>query len=763
MKTIPSVPCGRGTILYSLLLILLAAALSVSQLHAQHGRPRPKVGLVLSGGAAKGMAHVGVLKVLEEAGLEPDIITGTSMGSLIGGLYAIGYRADSLEALLLRQNWDRVLSDRVGLRNVILEEKAYFENQLFEIGYKDGRFVPPSGLIYGQQVDNLLAYLTLPAYKIPEFRNFPIPFRCVAADIVQGEPVVLDTGQLSKAMRASMAIPTLFTPVERSEQLLIDGGLIRNFPVEEAKAWDADIIIGVYTGYVKADADKLKNFSKILMQSGFLLSVQDAEAQMPLVDLYIEPDLTQYGAQDFQKADSIMLKGEQAARAVLPQLKQLRDSLNAFGRKAPAPQLEMPDSFCIDKIAIVGNIRYTESEIRGRSGLETGRSYTPQDIENGINRLMGTNKFKKVTYQIRGEGPQVQLQLNCIERSPNLIKTAVNFDNYSNAGFRFNITSRNALLPASRLMLNSVINENYRFHLNYLKYLDDQQQYAWITELALTRDKIPVFENGTQDEEYSLVEGLVDFKLQRRLNPNLGLGLGVQQENLFFNPRVGAGNLFERLNYTNYNLYTFLELNSLNRNIFPTSGTRLSAELKGLSNQRFEVDGVNSDAGLNRDSLFSIRPYMKFSFRSQSYVPTSQRGSLKLSAFFGLVTNPDNTFGDFFLVGAPEALTRRSIPFYGLSTNHLVAQAALGGGIGYQHFFRHNMFYALDANAGFFAAPQSAEEAELELDQFILGLGLTGGLNTLIGPVKLTLMYPFAGNVNTSKDLKLFLSIGHRF
>jgi hypothetical protein len=136
---------------------------------------------------------------------------------------------------------------------------------------------------------------------------------------------------------------------------------------------------------------------------------------------------------------------------------------------------------------------------------------------------------------------------------------------------------------------------------------------------------------------------------------------------------------------------------------------------------------------------------------------------LKSSAFAGLVTNPSNTFGDFFLVGAPEALTRRSIPFYGLNTNHLVAQAAVGAGIGYQHFFRRNMFYSLDANAGFFDEPDRAGEDRIDLQQFILGLGLTGGINTIIGPVKMTLMYPFAGNVNTSQELRLFLSIGHRF
>jgi NTE family protein len=205
-------------------------------LQGQQLQERPKVGLVLSGGAAKGMAHVGVLKVLEEVGIEPDIITSTSMGSVIGGLYAIGYRADSMETLLLQQDWEQVLSDRMELENVILEEKDYFENQLFEIGYKNGQFIPPSGLIYGQQVDNLLSRLAIPAYRTEDFRDFPIPFRCVAADIVEGQPVVLDSGDLAGAMRASMAIPTAFTPVEREGQILIDGGLIRNFPVEEAKA-----------------------------------------------------------------------------------------------------------------------------------------------------------------------------------------------------------------------------------------------------------------------------------------------------------------------------------------------------------------------------------------------------------------------------------------------------------------------------------------------------------------------------------------------
>jgi NTE family protein len=732
-------------------------------LQGQQLQERPKVGLVLSGGAAKGMAHVGVLKVLEEVGIEPDIITGTSMGSVIGGLYAIGYRADSMENLLLQQDWEQVLSDRIELENVILEEKDYFENQLFEIGYKNGQFIPPSGLIYGQQVDNLLSRLAIPAYRTEDFRDFPIPFRCVAADIVEGQPVVLDSGDLAGAMRASMAIPTAFTPVEREGQILIDGGLIRNFPVEEAKAWGADIIIGVYTGYVKADADKLHNFSKILMQSGFLMSVKDAQEQMPMVDLYIEPDLRKYGAQDFSKADSIMAKGEQAARAMLPELQALKMRLDSLGAHQAAHRMKAPETLCFEQIHVRGNERYTAEEIIGRSGLESGQSYPPQAIETAINRLVGTNKFEKVTFQLEQEARETVLVLQCLERAPTVFKTAINYDNYSSAGFRFNMTSRNVLLPASRLMINSVVAENYRFQLNYLKYLDEAQALAWVTDVQLTRDKIPIFQNGTQNEEYSLIEAVIDLHVQKRLGTNTALSLGVQQENLIFRPKVGAGLLFNRLSYTNYNLYTRLEHNSLNRNIFPTEGTRLSLELKGLRNGGYEVSGLNPEAGLNGDSLFSFKPYTKLSFQAERFLPLSGRASLKASAFAGLVTNPSNTFGDFFLVGAPEALTRRSIPFYGLNTNHLVAQAAVGAGLGYQHFFRRNMFYALDANAGFFDEPDRAGEDRIDLQQFILGLGLTGGINTIIGPVKMTLMYPFAGNVNTSQELRLFLSIGHRF
>ena len=334
------------------LLIFLLVITIYFRAQSQELPHRPKVGLVLSGGAAKGMAHVGVLKVLEEVGIQPDIITGTSMGSIIGGLYAIGYRADTLEKLLLGLDWDRALSDRIDLQSVLFEEKNFFENQILQLSIEDGKIQAPSGLIRGQQILSLLTRLSLPAYRIEDFRQLPIPFRCVVADVISAEHLTLDRGCLPEAMRASMSIPSVFTPIKRDGALFIDGGLIRNFPVEEAKEWGADIIIGVYTGRLKAEPEELNSFSNILMQAGFLLSIRDAEAQLPLVDIYIEPDLRGYESQDFKKADSIIVRGEQAARLQFDRLKALADSLRALGPSPNPPSLSAIDSLCIDHIVI---------------------------------------------------------------------------------------------------------------------------------------------------------------------------------------------------------------------------------------------------------------------------------------------------------------------------------------------------------------------------------------------------------------------------
>lgn len=744
---------------------LLAACLFIfaSAIFSQAPPARPRVGLVLSGGAAKGMAHVGVLKVLEEAGIRPDVITGASMGSIIGGLYAIGYRADTLERLLLEQDWGRVLSDRIPLSEVIFEEKSYFGNALVELPYEHGKVQTPGGLIYGQQIAALLSRLTLPAYQVEDFRKLPIPFRCVGVDILSGEAYAFDGGYLPRAMRASMAIPSVFTPIRLQEMLLIDGGLVRNFPVGEAKEWGAGIIIGVYTGRQRAEMEEIKGFSDILLQSAFLMSIKDAEEQRQMVDIYIEPELHRYGAQDFKSADSIVIRGERAARAQFGRLKALADSLDALGPPYPRQPLPPAGELCFGRIEVEGEEQFSEAEILGRFGIEEGRTVSIEELEQAITRLYGANYFERACYRLRQEGDEAVLTLEVIEKAPVLLRAAINFDNYLGAGFLFNASSRNAGLPASRLMLTGALAENYRFHLNYLKYLGKAQRLGALAAIGLTRDEIPVFQDGLQNEEFRLFELLLGLQLQWRIGRNALIGLGLQREHLYFRPTVSGDPLFRRLDYTNYNAYAFWQLNTLDRNILPTKGARLSLEFKGLNNASYSARQLSAHAPVPLDSLFAFNPYAKLTFQSKSYLPLHKRASFTFSPFAGFVFNPGNTFGDFYLVGAPEALTRRSIPFYGLNANQLVAQVAVGGGLGYQHFFRDNMMFSIDANAGLFARPERFSGNFPDPRQFIAGLGFTLGYSSFLGPVKFTLMYPLGTDGALPRNVRFFLMIGQRF
>lgn len=723
---------------------------------------RPKVGLVLSGGAAKGIAHIGVLKVLEEAGIVPDYIAGTSMGSIIGGLYAMGYPADSLEKLILEQDWDKVLSDKIPLDQVIIEEKPFFENQLIEVPFEKWKIKVPSGLIYGQQISTLLSELTLPAYEIRDFNKLPVPFCCVGSDIIRGNSVTIDKGALPDAMRASMAIPTVFTPIQRDSFLLVDGGLIHNFPVSEAKAMGADIIIGVYTGARRADETKLSSFTGIITQSVFLLSIQDADAQMPNVNIYIEPDLEAYSASDFKKADSIIVRGERAARLQFEALKALADSLNQIAPPLQIKPLSKIYKTWIDSVQVNGNKQISIQEIIGESGIRAGVFLSPEELAQGINKLYGTNRFEKVEYRLTQEGDKNIVTIYCLEKSPILIKAAISFDSYSQAGVLLNYTYRNFLLPASRLLLTGKVAENYRFNASYLKYINPTQTTSVFANWQISRDKIPILSNGIQREEYSLVNVSFDVGIQKRLGRNAMYGMGVQRESLRFKPRAGSEVPFDRLYYRNFNAYSFFQLNTLDRNIFPRKGSQLFLEIKHLRNNQFNVDNLISSAA--PDSIFAFQPYTKVTFHSRHLFQLHRWASVLVNPFIGITFDANNNFGDFFLIGSPETLTRRSLPFNTLKANEIIAQTAFGLDVGYQHFLKSNLLMSVDLNTGFFKRPAALTE-NFEKPGYIslFGLSTSIGYNSFIGPIRMTFGLPLNSEEEISRDIRVFLTIGHRF
>jgi len=263
-------------------ILLLVAAASV-QINGQNPSERPLVGLVLSGGGACGFAHIGVLKVLEEAGLKPDIITGVSMGSIVGGLYALGYSADSLEKISKSIDWDQVLSNRIPEDMVIFPEKVHFQNSIITLPLSFKKEILPKGLTNGQQIENVLSFYAWPAADIHDFSKLPIPFMCLGTDIVRLEKVELKNGYLPYAMRASSAVPSILTPLKIDSLLLIDGGFLRNFAASEAKEMGAGILIGAYTGGKQSPEEKINSIGDILKQLGFFTGITDYMKEKEIV------------------------------------------------------------------------------------------------------------------------------------------------------------------------------------------------------------------------------------------------------------------------------------------------------------------------------------------------------------------------------------------------------------------------------------------------------------------------------------------------
>ncbi|MGW8317240.1 MAG: patatin-like phospholipase family protein, partial [Bacteroidales bacterium] len=369
---------------------------------------RPKIGYVLSGGGAKGIAHVGVLKVLEEVGLQPDVITGTSMGSIIGGLYALGYTADEISQLIETTDWSTILTNEIPSNQVIMRRKYEYNRFMIQIPVYGTKIELPSGLIEGQKLSQLFSQLAWRQAGVEDFHKFPIPYTCIATDLLEGEMVEIHTGDLSSAMRASMAIPSVFTPVVRdTSHILVDGGVVRNFPVQEAIDLGADIIIGVYVGFEREmKPEELRSLTSIMTRTSLLAGSHDVEDQIQYVDLLIVPDLEGYSASSFSDGVAIMNLGEASAREQIDRLRALADSVNAIQSPPVIHQLPPNDSVFISEIQVEGATLSMTRFVIEKSELSAATWLHPEELNKGIDRLFGTLFFDRIDYALesREEG-----------------------------------------------------------------------------------------------------------------------------------------------------------------------------------------------------------------------------------------------------------------------------------------------------------------------------------------------------------------------
>ena len=382
--------------------LVLIFGLPATPVQARGDTDRPKIGLALSGGGARGGAHVGVLRALEEMNIPVDYIAGTSMGAIIGGLYASGYTADEIEQLLIETDWTKALTDKPARRDRTMRKKDLERQFLipYRVGFNNGSLQLPLGAIEGQHLDQIFHKMLLPVVGITDFDALPIPYRAVATNLVTGEAVVLSSGSLANSLRASMSVPGVFAPVKIDDRLLVDGGMANNLPVNVVREMGADIVIAVDISTPLLTEEQLTSILSVTEQLTSILTRRTTEAQIALLgpgDVLLVPELGDFSSADFEGADEIIHLGYDAAQAASASLAEL--SLSApisIGRSGKLTEEE----YVVRFVEIDNGSVLNDELIRSRIEVDLDQPLDLRMLDESVDRIYSLDVFESVTYDL---------------------------------------------------------------------------------------------------------------------------------------------------------------------------------------------------------------------------------------------------------------------------------------------------------------------------------------------------------------------------
>ncbi|MFT4023372.1 MAG: patatin-like phospholipase family protein [Flavihumibacter sp.] len=648
---------------------------------AQAGQ-RPKIGLTLSGGGAKGLAHIGILQALDPAGLQVDYVTGTSMGAIMGSLYAIGYSGDSIYRIAKNMDWSVLLSNKSSLNAFIMEEKAEYGRYALEVPMQKGKFKIPSGVLEAEELWLKFNQLYSPVYGIRDFSRLQRPFKCIATDLATGEAVVMDKGDLISAIRASMAIPSVFTAVPYEGKKLVDGGLIRNFPVSDVRKMGADIVIGSNVASGLLSAEKLTSPLQVLMQIAFYKEAGLSREEIALCDYYINHPVNNYTSASFASSDSIIAIGVQMGRQYYPVFKRLADSLNAiYGEPKKIRFPQVSDKILIRKILTDSIHVISQPFLRRMMGIKEGREYGTKELEDAIRQVYGTRYFSRLYYQLDSVGPNMaDMRLKAEEYAPVAAKLAINYNTLTNIMLIANLSMRDLFGKPSILSLTAGVSENPRLRLEYTRIFGTRKvPLAWVSEGYLERQEFSYYDNYKGLGDYRSFSTYVDTRLQLAYKRRQSYAIGLHWEKVDIRPQSaqllqlsGNNNYFQ--NYLRY------EYNSHDRLFLPRRGTYFLFEPSVLISQSRNVK-LNGRP-LPKDTLAFLRgDFFRTRFQVEKVVPVSRRNYLTLQAESAVNFNTNQFVFNDFAVGGMAPMMRNQVSFAGIAdmairTNSLVKVAA---------------------------------------------------------------------------------------
>ncbi len=472
-------------------------------------KQRPVVALVLSGGGAKGAAHVGALKYIEKYKIPVDMVVGTSIGGLVGGMYALGYTPEFLDSLMRNMDWDWALSDQldrefIPLSRIRYKERFalsfpfYYSKQDFaerlssELGYNDksagqlnlsaqadaASMVSsnlmgslPSGFVFGQNVSKLIAGFTAGYADSTDFFRFPIPFACVATDLVSGKAKVWHSGSINTALRSTMSIPGLFAPVRTQGMVLVDGGMRNNFPVDIAKEMGADIVIGVDLSTKEAGVTEIQNLLDIVWSSIDMFSGDAFARNIKEVDLRIKPDLEGYSMLSFNREaiDTMIRRGYRAAMEKDSELAAIRRWIGdaKFRRNAkPAVNIDQ-QNIVIDSVQIAGVSSSEADYLRSKLYLKRGSIVNRYQVDRAVSSIFGTGGYDFVNYAILGKKEPYRLLINCKKGKLHRLGVGIRIDTEEIVSLLLNVGLNTQALRGSSLDMTAKICANPWLDLHY--------------------------------------------------------------------------------------------------------------------------------------------------------------------------------------------------------------------------------------------------------------------------------------------------------
>jgi NTE family protein len=509
---------------------------------------RPRIGLVLGGGGARGGAHVGVLRVLEEMHVPVDAIAGTSMGAIVGALYASGMTVSEVERSLLTTDWSRVLSVRPDRRVREIRRKQDDPHLLvdFELGFRSGRLRVPGGLIGAHEPTLLLETLLLPVSHIHDYDALPIPFRAVATDIGTGEAVILRGGPLAQSVRASMSIPGAFPAVAIDGRLLVDGGVVRNLPIEIVRSMDVDVVIAVDVGTPLQDTTSLGSAFGLLGQTLIIVTRANADAQLEHLrdgDLHLQPDVGSVGTLDFHRIELALEAGERAARAAEATLRQLAVPAAEYDRISRARR-PRDRTIIIDTVRVAAVPHYSSRAIEGRIRLQRGDTLRTDVLTQDMRRIYALGVFQQVGFDVVDEGGRDVLLVRPIEKpwGPNFLRLGFGLLNASEGHSSFDLIVNYTMTGIgpldADLRTEAQVGLLRRVFAEFFQPLSATGRFFVAPSLEARERTAPLDFASLRVSDYDIEHLAAGFDIGRQLGPWGQVRLGIRHQKVDAEPDI---------------------------------------------------------------------------------------------------------------------------------------------------------------------------------------------------------------------------------